>query len=287
MCHFSDPSWRSANAKGWLTEAELERIAEQLFPQALQVHFGASMEPTTFRNYPWLVKLAKRYRVPFVGFTTNGQLLTRTSFETMVADGLDEITISTHGVRKSTYERLMKRASYDQHLQMLDDIKVVRLSSKKPLLRVNYTVNSENIDELQDFFDVYGSCNLSTLQIRPVFDFGNTEYKEKDSQNFLEKYQETLQIIIVKCKKRGINVLANVNDPLHKQKNYAAYVYKKAFLRMINPSMVWNERFDWRNESLAEYCHRTKWRKELATMIIQPKEKWGVQLSQAAVSDVF
>ena len=197
MCYFSDPDWKSANAKGWLTEAELERIAEQFFSQALQVHFGATMEPTTFRNYPWLVKLAKRYHVPFVGFTTNGQLLTRINFETMVAYGLDEITISTHGVRKNTYESFMKRASYDQHLQTLDDIKAVRLSSKKPLLRVNYTVNSENIDELQDFFDVYGSYNLSTLQVRQVFDFGNTEYKEKDSKNFSRKYHEIIQNIIL------------------------------------------------------------------------------------------
>ena len=287
MCHFSDPNWRGANAKGWLTEAELERIAEQLFPQALQVHFGASMEPTTFRNYPWLIKLAKRYQVPFVGFTTNGQLLTRPSFEAMAAYGLDEITISTHGVRKNTYERLMKRASYDRHLQMLDDITAVRASSKKPLLRVNYTVNSENIDELQDFFDIYGSYNLSTLQIRLVFDLGDTEYKEKNSEIFLGKYQKALQNIILECKKRGVNVLANVNDPSHNQKNYSAYVYEKAFLRIITPSVVWNDNFDWRNESLDEYCRRTEWRKELASMIIRPREKWGVQLSQTAASDVF
>jgi hypothetical protein len=86
---------------------------------------------------------------------------------------------------------------------------------------------------------------------------------------------------------RGVNVLANINDPSHNQKNYSAYVYEKAFLRIITPSVVWNEDFDWRNESLNEYCRRTEWRKELASMIIKPRGKWGVQLSKTAASDVF
>ena len=287
MCHFSDPVWRSTNAKGGLTEAELERIADHLFPQALQVHFGASMEPTTFKNYPWLIKLAKHHRVPFVGFTTNGQLLTRSNFETMVDNGLDEITISTHGVRKNTYERLMKRASYDQHLQMLDDIKSVRTLFGKPRLRVNYTANSDNIDELKEFFDVYDPYNISTLQIRPVFDFGNTEYKEKNKLIFLKKYQGVVQGVILEGRKRDVNVLANIIDPLNVRQNDSAYVYEKAFLRFVNPAVVWNENFDWRNESFAEYCRRAKWRRELASMIMRPKQNWGIQLSQSATSDVF
>ena len=59
------------------------------------------------------------------------------------------------------------------------------------------------------------------------------------------------------------------------QKNYSAYVYEKAFLRIINPSVVWNENFDWRNKSLAEYRRRTEWRKELASMIIQAEREMG------------
>src|SRR3712207_717746 len=104
MCFFSDPSWRAEHAKGSLSKEELRRIAALMFPQALQVHFGASMEPTTFKDYPWLVKLAKWHRVPFVGFTTNGQLLTPERLECLVATALDELTVSTHGVRKETYE---------------------------------------------------------------------------------------------------------------------------------------------------------------------------------------
>ena len=156
MCFFSSAAWRAEHAKGRLSKEELERIAASLFPQALQVHFGASMEPTTFKDYPWLVELAKRHRVPFVGFTTNGQMLSPDGLRRLIAAGLDEITVSTHGVRKETYEELMRRASFEKHHRMLAELTGMRAAAGAPRLRINYTANPDNLAELAGFFDVYG-----------------------------------------------------------------------------------------------------------------------------------
>jgi pyruvate-formate lyase-activating enzyme len=286
MCFFSDASWRAQHAKGHLTKADLERIAFMMFPQALQVHFGASMEPTAFKDYPWLVELAKRHGVPFVGFTTNGQLLTPEGIERLIAAGLDEITVSTHGVRKETYERLMRGASFEKHHNMLSRLAASRSRVRAPKLRINFTVNPDNLEELRHFQDVYGKYDITTVQIRPVFDFGDTEYKNKALSKHLGLYNEILSEVIGDCRKQGIRVLANVSDPTHQDENKAAYVYRKAFLRFVNPELVWRKEFDWRRESLSSFQRRVAWRRELASEVIWPNSKPSAA-AQAAVFDVF
>src|SRR5262249_8424120 len=152
MCFFSDPSWRKKNMRGRFRKADVERLAKMFFKEALQVQIGCAMEPTMFGDYPWLVEIAKRYRVPFVGFNTNGQLLTERAFERMAVLGLDEITLSTHGVRADTYESLMQGANFQRlhaTLSLIDRVRE-RLDDRLaggPRLRLNYTVCPKSLDE--------------------------------------------------------------------------------------------------------------------------------------------
>ena len=92
------------------------------FPQAIQLHIGCVTEPTVYKGYPSLVMLGKQYKIPFIGFTTNGQLLTRASIQLMIEAGLDEITLSTHGIKEDTYEKLMKGASFETYHRNLRTI---------------------------------------------------------------------------------------------------------------------------------------------------------------------
>jgi MoaA/NifB/PqqE/SkfB family radical SAM enzyme len=64
MCYFSNDDYRK-NTKGIFKEEEIERIAGMLFPLSVQVVFGCGTEPTLYKNFPDLVRLAKRYKVPF------------------------------------------------------------------------------------------------------------------------------------------------------------------------------------------------------------------------------
>ena len=128
--------------------SEIERLAAMFFGDALQVHIGCAMEPTMFKDYPWLVEVAKRHRVPFVGFTTNGQSLNEEGLARMTRAGLDEITVSLHGVTRETYETLMKGADYDQLHATFALIDAVRTKTESSLrLRVNYTICPDNLAE--------------------------------------------------------------------------------------------------------------------------------------------
>ena len=81
--------------------AEIERIAEVFFPWAVQLYVGCGTEPTTYKGFVDIIALGKKYKVPMVGLVTNGQLLTAEHLEKLVDLGLDELTLSTHGVERA------------------------------------------------------------------------------------------------------------------------------------------------------------------------------------------
>src|SRR5258706_2568367 len=149
MCYFTNDEYRK-QVKGEFSSQEIERIAELFFRQTLQLVVGCGTEPTLYKDFPEIIHIAKKFKVPFVGFTSNGQLLTKDHISKFVEYGLDELTLSVHGVERGTYERFMGRASYErfhQVLRLVDEVKGER-GSLVPSVRLNYTVNAENLAEL-------------------------------------------------------------------------------------------------------------------------------------------
>src|ERR1700761_8714661 len=172
MCYFSDKEWIERNPVKRFSHDEVLRLADMFFPQAIQLHIGARTEPTVYKDYPSLVALGKQYKVPFIGLTTNGQLLTQANIRLLIEDGLDEITLSTHGIKKDTYEKMMRGASFEtfhRNLETIPDVKC-ELGQNNPAIRINYTVNPNNLSELYSFFDLFEGYGITTLQVRPIVD---------------------------------------------------------------------------------------------------------------------
>lgn len=268
MCLFSNADYRRDNAGGF-SEEEVGRLAGLFLPRAIQLMIGCGAEPTLYRDFTGLVKLGKSYGVPYVGFVTNGQLLEGQHLEGFIRCGLDELVVSVHGVTGETYESMMAGASFEKlHglLEMLDGEKE-RLGSGKPALRINYTVNPDNLEELAGFFDTYGRYRVSTLQIRPVIDLGPTDYAFRDWSGHLEKYRETTAFLAGECRKRKVVFLAPRLDPVYPGHNPGSAVLE-AVLRNISPRLVWRPDFRWREETCEDYCKRTGWTRYLLRRII-------------------
>jgi len=263
MCYFSDPGFASDNT-GRFSPAEVERIAEVFFPWTVQLYLGCGMEPTTYKGFADIVALGKRYKVPMVGMVTNGQLLTPPHLEKLVDLGLDELTLSTHGVARATYERMMRRASFDKFLEVLDTLEAIkkRRGAARPELRLNYTVNAHNLEELAGFFDVYGKYSLRTLQVRPIVDLGNTEYAEKDLTPHLARYKQILAGIDRKCREKGIRLLANYEDVSYQKPTTRAALAPEVVV-YLSPQDLSKPDFNWRCESYLDYCRRTRWSRSL------------------------
>ena len=127
---------------------------------------GCGAEPTMYKHLLHLVDLGRNQGVPFIGIATNGQLLTEEMIRAFVTESLDELVISVHGVTAATYERFMPPARFQKLIEVLETLDSIRQerNSRKPALRINYTVNPDNLKELADFFTVFGKFNIRTLQ---------------------------------------------------------------------------------------------------------------------------
>lgn len=214
MCFFSDPEYRKNN-KGIFSKEDIDRLAGMFFPRTRQVVFGCGAEPTLFPDYPDLVKIAKSYRVPQVGMVSNGQLFTEESIRQLVANGLDELMLSLHGVNKDSYESFMAGASYEKFHFILETLEKVKneMGVSNPELRINYTVNSDNLKELRWFFEVFGKYNIHTLQLRPIMDCGQSGYRKFDLDKFVSDYNSVIDHLQSQCNQRGITFLARKENP--------------------------------------------------------------------------
>ncbi len=263
MCYFSDPNFAQQNT-GRFNAADIQRIAEVFFPWAVQLYIGCGTEPTTYKGFVDIVALGRKYKVPMVGLVSNGQLLTADHLEKLVDLGLDELTLSTHGVLRETYERMMRRASFDQFLAVLDQLEIIkrRRGAMWPQLRLNYTVNGDNLEELAGFFEVYGNYSIHTLQIRPIVDLGNTEYTDKDLMPHIARYNQILAGIERACHEKGIRLLANFEDITYEKTTMRAALAPEVAV-YLSPQDISKPGFDWRTETYLGYCRRTNWPRSL------------------------
>ncbi|MBD3343730.1 MAG: radical SAM protein [Chitinivibrionales bacterium] len=272
MCPFSDPEF-IASKKPRFSSDDIKRIGGMFFPLAYQCVVGCGAEPTVYKDYLSILRMAKQYGVPHIGFTTNGQLLTQPKVRELFEIGIDEITLSMHGVKKQTYERFMVNASFEKFHEILAAID----ESKKrpgihPGIRINYTVNPDNLPELADFFEEFGRYAVDVLQIRPMVDLGTTAYAASDLSHFAGEYQSIIDSLAEECRKRNITLLANRYDPSPSDNNPQSAMLQFAY-RYISPQCVWREDLDWRNTSYREFCRKIGWRKILLKSIALPANK--------------
>ena len=261
MCHFSDPEVRRETT-GRFSDEELERIGTLFFRRTLQLVVGCGAEPTLHTALAGIVRNAKQtHKVPSAGLVTNGQLLTRRMIEELAVAGLDELTVSVHGVRRQTYERFMVNASHEKLLTVLGDTDCVAggAQGSRMALRINYTVNPDNLEELAGFFDVYGRFRIKVLQVRPMVALGNSEYRRDGFSGFGDEYRVVMGRLADECRKRGVVLIANVTDPEYRAEGRGVSVMPLVY-RYVSPTVVWKPDFKWREETYREYCRRTGWR---------------------------
>jgi molybdenum cofactor biosynthesis enzyme MoaA len=262
MCYFSDNDYRKNN-KGKFTQEQSDRIADIMFPYALQVVLGCATEPTLYKDYVSIIKKAKAMGVPHISLTTNAQLISKDKITELIGAGLKEVTVSVHGVSKEMYEKFMPGATHEKLLDFLANLKEEkkRLQSPYPKLRINYTVNPENLDELSRFYAVYGAYEIELLQVRPVMNIGGVYDQLFENQSDIQLYKETITKLKTESAKRSVMLLANVADIQYKTENNNAPIVEAVY-RYISPEVVFERDMDWKNEDYFTYCKRVgydKW----------------------------
>lgn len=252
MCYFSDPEKRRS-MHGSMSEEQLLRSQRALFHRALKLQIGCGAEPTLYApGLEAVVKSGKDAGIPYISLTTNGLLIAsgRVGLESLVKAGLDEITLSMHGTSREIYEELMPGAKYDSLLKLLGliaDVKKIYPSFK---VRVNYTVNSLNKEDLRDdrFFRIWpGGCLPDIVQIRPVQKIGDTEWKDFDEKPLIEDYDGTIGNVAALCGEKGITCLVpscdNLSQVVTEQSGHDALLESLCYC-YISPEGCYKNDFD-------------------------------------------
>ncbi|XMO87841.1 radical SAM protein [Algibacter sp. AS12] len=270
MCYFTDEDYVK-KLKGQFKEEEIKRVAKTVFNRALKLQVGCGTEPTLYKKLPELIALGKAYKVPYISLTTNANLLTEEKIEELLIAGLNEFTISLHGVKKESYENFMKKADYEKFHAAFNAFK--KLKEKYDFkVRINYTFNKDNFHELKDFFQYFDGGSFDILQVRPIQKIGNTEYNDFDISSLNDDYSEIIQEISEHCKSNKITLLAPKSIAKLAQKNEASFIFDYTFC-YVSPTSFWKENFNWKEESFNEYSKKIGWSKLLFSNIFKSKKQ--------------
>ena len=258
MCYFTDENY-SKDLKGVFKKEDLPLWANRILPRALKLQVGCATEPTLYKHLDEVFVLAKSYKVPHISLTTNANLLEKESLEKWVQNGLNEIIVSLHGVHRESYAFFMDKGNYERFHQSLQTISDLKKEFPNLALRINYTFNKDNFSELIDFFNVFGTYQIDTIQLRPIKKLGETAYHHFDLASVSKSYADFIPVFKRECKNRKITLLApDTLDHSNSRKNDSSLLVSYTYC-YISPTDFWHTDFDWRNESYETYCNRTGW----------------------------
>jgi len=270
MCYFTDADYVKT-LKGQFKDEDLDLVAKSIFKRALKLQIGCGTEPTLYKNLTKIVELGKQYKVPYISITTNANLLTEDKIEALLKAGLNEFTISLHGVTKESYEDFMKKASYEKFQNAFKAF--AKLKSKYDFkVRINYTFNKDNFYELQDFFKYFDAKGFDILQIRPIQKIGNTEYNDFDISSLEEDYPEMISKIRTNCIQNQIILLAPETLSTLKGENESSLIFDYTFC-YVSPNKFWKDGFNWREESFNDYSKKIDWSKMLFSNVFKSKSE--------------
>jgi molybdenum cofactor biosynthesis enzyme MoaA len=270
MCYFTDEDYVKT-LKGQLKDEELERIAKVIFKRALKLQIGCGTEPTLYKNLVKIVELGKTYKVPYISLTTNANLLTEDKIRALLNAGLNEFTISLHGVNKESYEDFMKKGKYETFQQVFNMFKKLKHDFNFKV-RINYTFNKDNFYELESFFDHFDGESFDILQIRPIQKLGNTEYNDFDLEPLRNDYESLIGKIRDNCKLNNITLLASDKIPIKDDLNTSSFIFDYTFC-YISPNNFWKPDFNWETESFNSFSRQIGWGQTLFRNIFKSKSE--------------
>ncbi len=279
MCYFTDDEYVKKNMKGIFPQSDLDLFANSIFKNALKLQIGCGAEPTLFKHNVELIKMAKNHNVPYISMVTNGNMLKSEDVINFSNAGLNEFILSIHGVHKESYENFMEKGNFELFHKVLQSISDETLTNPKLKLRLNYTFNEDNFDELKYFFEVFGLYNINVIQLRPIDKIGDSSYANFSLKKIEDNYLSVLGKLRKECINRKITLLfpasivRNETVSLNvKTENDSSYLIPYTYF-YVSPSHFWREDFDWKNESFKSWQTRNQWNKLLFKNIFTSKEK--------------
>ncbi len=145
-----------------------ESIAQQTFRNTQFLELSCGFEPFMNKKFLDYARIARKLCRGHISICTNGLLMKdQTIHEILSEQLLDEIIISMDGMTESTYNAIRMNGNFSNLLSVLDSLKKQREGRlKKPIVRINYTMMRNNIEELVNVYDFMKKYDIDVLQLR-------------------------------------------------------------------------------------------------------------------------
>lgn len=269
MCYFSDSEKRK-QLHGIADSQFVEATAKAMFNRALKLQIGCGAEPTLYKSLPQIVALGKSHKVPYISITTNGQLLSRELLRKLINNGLNEVTLSLHGITKETYEHFMTGAKFERFKELLTDLKEAKQDFPHFKIRINYVMNHDNTAQLAQFWDLIGETPVDVLQIRPIQHIGESEYTNFDLTHTLSLYDTVITPLIQKGREKGTTIIApdkhNILNVDENEPEFNALIEELTYY-YVSPQSCNKPTFDMTNDTFKSYHSRQKTVSKLLKLI--------------------
>jgi MoaA/NifB/PqqE/SkfB family radical SAM enzyme len=168
-------------------------------------------EPLLNPELEWIIEEARKAAPHLnITLTSNFQLMTRDRAISLLRAGLNELQVSVNGVRKSTYEKIMKGSSFDRLTEHMQDFAEVR--KKFPdtfrLFCACTTIMKSNIDELVMVPGFVSQFGVNVLRINAVLPFNRNMQEESlyDRPGLKDKMKSILQETREEGRRRNVTV---------------------------------------------------------------------------------
>lgn len=270
MCYFTDKDYIK-KLKGIFPANEIDYLGKSFFKRAIKLQIGCGTEPTLYKDVSKIIKIASKYKVPYISLTTNANLLNKETLKEWIENGLSEITVSLHGIKKETYESMMSKGSYEKFINSLKLITELK-KTNSIVLRINYTFNEDNFEELKYFYKVFNDYDIDILQIRPITKLGNTEYKNFSLEKVIPLYDSTHKILTDESKKRNIKLLSHNPKQLSNRSSIHSVINKYVYC-YISPTSLYRDDFKWKEDTYDTYAKRTLISKKILKDMFSNKTK--------------
>jgi molybdenum cofactor biosynthesis enzyme MoaA len=270
MCYFSDPEKRKTK-NGVFKKEDLAKVAGALFHRALKLQIGCGAEPSLFPYNTDLIKLGKQYKIPYISMTTNANLFSTDDWQELIDAGINEFTLSVHGVTKESYEHFMTGAFYEKFKETMTILSAIKEMNPKLKVRLNYTINKDNLEELQHFFDSFGDYEFDILQLRPIQRLGDTEYKNFSWEEIYNRYDFIIEKLKRQCRERGITCIAPAKADLLKKARGNSPIVEMTYC-YVSPRYIWRPDFNPDTDIYESYAKKNRLSETYFKNIFYPKK---------------
>lgn len=269
MCYFTDKDYVK-KLKGLFPKEDLPLLGKAVFDRAAKLQIGCGTEPTLYKNINTILEVAQKHKVPYISMTTNANLIEKDILEKWIQLGLNEITVSLHGVDKESYENFMSKGKFDRFLLSLKYISELKTIYPDFKLRINYTFNEDNFTQLKKFWNVFSDINIDYLQIRPIDKIGNTEYQNFSMEKIQPIYDDIYQDLYRKTKENNTTLIAPKSIRLNNKQSINSVIQPFTYC-YVSPTTFWSNNFDWKKETYEQYSKRTKLPLRLLKLVFAKK----------------